>query len=72
MLNAFWNHSPVSMLPSNSPFSPILNQSAVSLEKVVQSLSTLSQYAIQAIIGPTVCTQYAYTAVMFSPARMGM
>ena len=72
ILNAFWNHSPVSMLPSNNPFSPILNQCAVSLEKVAQSFSALSQYAIQAIMGPTVCTQYEYTAVMFSPARMGI
>ena len=30
------------------------------------------QGVMYAIMGPTVCTQYQYTAVMFSPAVMGM
>jgi hypothetical protein len=66
----FWNQLPSSIVPSCSPRCPVLNQSAVDESNVWQS--SLVQCAIHAIIGPTVCTQYMYTAVMFWPGRMGM
>jgi hypothetical protein len=47
-----------------------LNQSAFVGSKSLQSTSP--QDVIHAIMGPTVCTQDWYAAVMFSPAVMGM